>query len=73
VQYLSGVLWAYRNTSTGEKSSFLLFGFDSHSPMEATLIPPKPLKPTNITDYQEQMMLSLSSTRKLAKQTNKDA
>ena len=30
-QYLSGVLWAYRNTphsSTGEKSSILLFGFD---------------------------------------------
>ena len=68
-QYLSGVLWAYRNTphsSTGEKPSFLLFGFDCRSPMEAALIPTKPLKPTNIHDYREQVMLSLSSARKLA-------
>jgi len=75
-QYLSGVLWAYRNTphsSTGEKPSFLLFGFDCRSPMEAALVPTKPLKPTNITDYREQMMLSLSSARKLAEQTNKEA
>ena len=37
-QYISGVVWAYRNTphsSTGEKPSFLLFGFDCHSPTEA--------------------------------------
>ena len=36
--YLSGVLWAYRNTphsSTGEKLSFLLFGFDCRHPTEA--------------------------------------
>jgi len=76
-QYLSGVLWAYHNTpthsSTGEKPSFLLFSFDCRSPMEAALIPTKPLKPTNITDYREQMMLSLSSARKLAEQTNKEA
>ena len=37
-KYLSGVLWAYRNTphsSTGEKPSFLLFGFDCRHPTEA--------------------------------------
>lgn len=33
-KYLSGILWAYRNTphdSTGEKPSFLLFGIDCRS------------------------------------------
>jgi len=67
-QYLSGVLWAYCNnphSSTSEKPSFLLFSFDCHSPMEAALIPTKSLKPTNIHDYWYQVMLSLSSARKL--------
>ena len=43
-KYLSGVLWAYRNTphsTTGEKPSFLLFGFDCRSPTEAALFPAK--------------------------------
>jgi len=34
-QFLSGTLWAYRNTpheTTGEKPSFLLFGIDCHTP-----------------------------------------
>ena len=42
-RYLSGVLWAYRNTpheSTGEKPSFLLFGIDCRTPTEAALLPP---------------------------------
>ena len=37
-EHLSGLLWAYRNTpheSTGEKLSFLLYGFDCRSPTEA--------------------------------------
>ena len=41
-QYIRGVVWAYRNTphsSTGEKLSFLLFGFDCHSPSEAAFVP----------------------------------
>ena len=41
-RFLSGVLWAYRNTphnSTGEKPSFLLFGVDCRSPTEAALVP----------------------------------
>ena len=62
-QYLSGVLWAYRNTphsSTGEKPSFLLFGYDCRSPMESALLPAKSLRVTNVSDYREQMMLSVN-------------
>ena len=52
--YLPGVLWAYRNTpheSTKEKPSFLLFGFDCRSPMEAALLPPQTVTPANASDY----------------------
>ena len=68
-QYLSGVLWAYRNTphdSTGEKLSFLLFGLDCRSPTEAALLPTHLLEPTDISDYREELMLSLSAARDLA-------
>ena len=64
--YLSGILWAYRNSrhdSTGEKPSFLLFGFDCRSPSEAALFPTTPIQPADITDYREQLMLSLSEAR----------
>ena len=51
--FLSGVLWAYRNTpheSTKEKPSFLLFGIDLKSPTEAALLPHKPVSvPTSQT------------------------
>ena len=77
-KYLSGVLWAYRNTphsTTGEKRSFLLFGFECCSPTEAALLPPKSLTATNtnVTDYQEQLMLSLLSARNLAIKTSKES
>ena len=75
-QYLSRVLWAYRNTphsSTGEKPLFLLFGFDCRYPTEAALLPTKPPTVTNISDYREQVVLSLSSARRLAEQTCKEA
>ena len=68
-RYLSGVLWAYRNTpheSTGEKPSFLLFGLDCRSPTEACLLPPSTV---DVNDYREEMMLSLSSARQLASAT----
>ena len=42
-QFLSGTLWAYRNTphgATGEKPSFLLFGIDCPTPSEVPLLPP---------------------------------
>ena len=75
-QYLSGVLWAYRNTphdSTGEKPSFLLFGLDCRSPTEAALLPTHPLEPTDISDYQEELMLSLSAARDLAAKSIRQA
>ena len=71
-RYLSGVLWAYRNTpheSTGEKPSFLLFGIDCRTPTEAALLPPTPIQPTQVEDYREEVILSLSSARELAVQT----
>ena len=67
--YLSGVLWAYRNTphsSTGEKPSYLLFGFDCRHPTEAATLPAKSLNATIVTDYREQLVLNLSSARALA-------
>ena len=70
--YLSGVLWAYRNTphsSTGEKPSFLLFGFDCRHPTEAATLPTKPPSLTDISDYREELVLSLSSARALAKKS----
>ena len=68
-RYLSGVLWAYRNTphdSTGEKPSFLLFGMDLRTPTEAALLPPTPLEPTDVEGYREELVLNLSSARELA-------
>ena len=60
-QYLSGILWSYRNTphsSTGEKPSFLLFGVDCRSPTEAAFMPTSRLQPTDIVDYREELMLT---------------
>ena len=58
--YLSGILWAYWKTphsSTGEKLSFLLFGFDCCHPTQATLLPSRTLKPADVTDYREELIL----------------
>ena len=63
-RYLSGVLWAYRNTpheSTKEKPSYLLFG-----KTEAALLPPHSLEPGGVEDYREELTLSLSAARMLA-------
>ena len=68
-RYLSSVLWAYRNVphkSTGEKPSVLLFGWDLRTPTEATLMKPSQLTPTSAEDYQEEVILSLTSARELA-------
>ena len=68
-RFLPGVLWAYRNTphdSTGEKPSFLLFGVDCRSPTEAALVPTQ-ISSTpgvqDISDYREELILSLSEAR----------
>lgn len=71
-QYLSSVLWAYRNTphdSTGEKPSFLLFGWDLRGPTEAAFMKPTDAVPSTVEDYREEVMLSLSSARELAIQS----
>ena len=52
--------------STKEKPSFLLFGMDCRVPTEAALLPPEPLTMTDVGDYREQLILSLSSARELA-------
>ena len=68
-RYLPGVLWAYRNTpheATKEKPSFLLFGVDCRSPTEAALLPSGTVDPTDVDDYREELILSLSSARELA-------
>ena len=52
--------------ATKEKPSLLLFGLDCKSPMEAALLPPEHPDPVNIEDYREQLIISLSSARKLA-------
>ena len=68
-KYLSGLLWAYRNTpheSTGEKPSVLLFGVDCRTPSESALLPPSSLDPSDVTDYREELAFSLSSARTLA-------
>ena len=69
--YISGIVWAYMyrhspHDSTGEKLSFLLFGFDCRSPSEAALFPDTPLQATDIDDYREQLVLSLSEARTAA-------
>ena len=70
--YLSAVLWTYRNTpheSTGEKPSFLLFGTDLRSPTDATYQNPNNLVPGTAESYKEEVMMSLSSARALAVET----
>ena len=71
-RYLSGMLWAYHNTphdTTTEKPSFLLFGIDLREPTEAALLPPTSVTPTNVDDYREELMLSLSSACDVATQS----
>jgi len=71
-QHLYGVLWAYRNTpheTTGEKLSFLLYGQDLHSPVEAELLSPEQHPPMTTEDYREQLLQTLASSRQLAETT----
>ena len=66
---LPGLLWAYSNTpheSTGEKPSFLLYRLDCRSPTQAALHPPHLINPTNVSDYWQELVLSLATARKLA-------
>ena len=63
--HLFGLLWAYHNAqhdTTGQKLSFLLFGWDCKS-TEANLLPVTYTIPTSLEDYGEQRILTLSSAR----------
>ena len=52
--------------ATQEKPLFLLFGVDCKSPIEATLLPPETLEPADVSDYREDLVLSLSTACTLA-------
>ena len=68
-RYLHGALWAYRNVpheSTREKPSFLLMGVDCRTPTEAALLPSHTIEPSDVRDYREEVILSLSTARELA-------
>ena len=68
-RYLQGVLWAYRNTpheATKEKPSYLLYGVDLRSPTEAAFLPEETQGYTDISEYREEVVLSLASARELA-------
>lgn len=54
------------HNSTGEKLSFLLYGIDCRTPTEAALLPPHTIEPTKVSDYLEELVLSLSSARQIA-------
>ena len=68
-RYLPGALWAYRKVphdSTGEKPSFLLYGLDCRTLTEAALLPAHVVEPTEVSDYREELVLSLSTARRQA-------
>ena len=74
--YLPGALWACCNmhhSSTGEKPSYLLFGFDCCSPTEAELVPTTSHQPVDIRDYREQLVEMLSSPKTMAGKANREA
>ena len=67
--YLCLVLWAYRNTphdSTGEKPTFLLYGYDCYSPTETALLPPNDACWTDRCGWLEEIVLSLLHARESA-------
>ena len=72
-KHLPGISWVYRNTphsTTGEKLSFHLFGYDCKSPSEAAMLPPDGAQPTDIADYRQELTESLSTARQTALHSN---
>ena len=63
-----GLIGIPPHTSTGETPSLLLFWVDCRTPTEAAYIPPLDIHSSvRVDHYREQLMLTLSSARKLAK------
>ena len=63
-KHLPGVLWAYRNTphdSTCEKPLFLMFELNCRSPAEAAFLSLNAVQPTDLADYREGLVASLTS------------
>ena len=74
-EHLPALLWAYRNAphdTTGEKPSFLLFGWDCRS-TKAALLPVSDAQTTEIEDYREELIHTLSTARKTALDTIRKA
>ena len=70
-QYLHGVLWAYRNTpheSTGEKPSFLLYGWDCRYPAEAAFLPEIQMDPTDLNEYRQRLIKVLTQAHTVKNQ-----
>ena len=62
--YLSGALYAYRNTpheSTGEKPTYPLLVMDCRAPTEAAFLSLSQLQISGVNDYREELTLALSS------------
>ena len=50
----------------GEKPLFLMFGLDCRSPAKAAFLSPNAIQPTDLADYSEEIMVSLTSAQSLA-------
>ncbi len=72
-RHLYGPLWNTPHESTGEKPSFLLYGRDLGSPVEAELLAPEPHLPYSVADYREQLVQTLSTSRHLAEEKMRKA
>ena len=68
--YLYGLIAMFLIPQQERNLPFLLYGFNCHHPMEAALLPPKSLGPIDVSDYHEELVLSLSSARALANKAN---
>ena len=68
-QVFCGCTEIHPMTQGGEKPSYLLFGMDCWSPTETELTPPTEWHSISVTDYREELFLSLSSARQPAKET----
>ena len=70
---MSGVLWAHRNTpheNTGESHLSYSLAWIVEPPLEAALLPPTQVMPTEVEDYQEEVILFLPSEQKLDSKSN---
>ena len=75
-RYLPGTLWASGNVphnATNVKWSFLLMGMDCRMPTEAAVFPLQEMEAVEVSDYCEEIILSLSTVRKLAAESIRTA